>query len=58
MFPAPPKYMLEFNPGVPLRYTPGYKYATPTALLIPVMHLLCPIFLGSLIPMTDFGKKL
>jgi hypothetical protein len=32
MFPAPLKYMLEFNPGVPLRFTPGYKYATPPVL--------------------------
>jgi hypothetical protein len=32
MFPAPPKFMLEFNPGVPLRFTPGYKHSTPTGV--------------------------
>jgi hypothetical protein len=29
---APLKYILEFNPEVPLRFTSGYKHATPPVL--------------------------
>jgi hypothetical protein len=41
MFPAPLKYMLEFNPGVPLRFTPGYKIGN-TYGVVNTCHLKVP----------------
>jgi hypothetical protein len=55
MFPAPPKYMLEFNPGVPLRLTPGYKIGNTFGVVNTCHPIIMPRFSGVTSTNNRFG---